>query len=187
MRKNIYIFLGPQGSGKSTQAELISNKKKYTHLIESDLLNNFVKKNNSESKMVKDMMKKGDMIPFEISCDVLFKKIDSLKSKNIIIDGFPRTIDQAYVFDYFVYKNKYNLKGLIYIKLDKKECVKRLLLRNRDDDKKDIIDNRLKIYFKKTKKVLLHYKEKNKLIEINGNQTIENVNKEILTKTKKIM
>lgn len=187
MTKNIYIFLGPQGSGKSTQAELASKKKKIKHIVQSDLLKEFVKKNNKESKMVKNMMHKGEMIPFEIACDLLFKKIKNTKQKNIIIDGFPRTLDQAHVLDYFLYKTKYNLKGLIYIKLDKKECIKRLLLRNRDDDKKDVINTRLKIYFQKTKIVLDHYKNKNKLIEINGNQTIENVEKEILDKTKKIM
>jgi adenylate kinase len=182
MTKEILIFLGPQGSGKSTQAEIISKLKKYTHVVESDLLHDFVNKNSTESKLVKEMMKKGEMIPFEISCEVLFKKINSLKSNKIIIDGFPRMLNQVHVFDYFLYKNKYKLKNIVYINLDKKECIKRLLLRKREDDTLKIINRRLEIYFKETKMVLDYYK--NKLLKINGNQTIEKVTNDILNKLK---
>lgn len=186
MTKNIFIFLGPQGSGKSTQAEIISKKLKYTHIVESDLLHKFVKKNNKESKMVKDMMLKGEMVPFEISCDILFEKINSLKSKNIIVDGFPRTIDQVHVFDYYLYKKKHNFKGIVYINLPKKECIKRMLLRKREDDKLNVIKKRLEIYFKKTKVVLDYYNKKGKVIKINGNQKIEAVTFEIEKKIKSI-
>ncbi len=187
MSKNILIFLGPQGSGKSTQAKIISKLKKYTHIVESDLLHNFVTQNNKESKQVQKIIKKGEMVPFEISCDVLFKKINSLKSKKIIVDGFPRTINQAHVIDYFLYKKKHNLLGIVYIDLNKKECIKRLLLRKREDDTLKIINKRLKIYFKETSVVLDYYKQKDKLIKINGNQTIEKVTNEILNKIKKIV
>lgn len=187
MSKNILIFLGPQGSGKSTQAEIVSKTKKYTHIVESDLLHEFIKKNNKEAKLVKELMKKGEMVPFEITCEITFKKINSLKSKNVIIDGFPRLINQTHVFDYFIYKHKHNFQGVVYIDLDKKECVKRLLLRKREDDKLNIIKRRLEIYFKKTSEVLRHYKEKNKLIKVNGNQTIEKVTKEIIKKLKNSM
>jgi len=187
MGKNILIFLGPQGSGKSTQAEIISKSKKYTYIIESDLLHQYSKQKHKEAKMVSEMMKKGEMIPFEISCEVLFNKINSIKSNKIIIDGFPRLLDQAHVLDYFLYKHKHNLKGIIYIDLPKKECVKRLLLRKREDDTLKIINTRLKIYFEKTKMVLDHYKTKKKLIKINGNQSIKKVTKEINTKIKNIV
>ncbi len=186
MTKDILIFLGPQGSGKSTQAEIISKQKKYTYIVESDLLKEFTLQNTKEAKMVKEMMTRGEMIPFEISCEVLFNKIKKVKNKKIIVDGFPRLIDQTYVLDYFVYKHKHNLQGIVYIDLPKKECVKRLLLRKREDDTIDVINRRLQIYFEKTKVVLEHYQKKGKLIEINGNQTIENVTKEIINKTKRL-
>jgi len=187
MNKEIIIFLGPQGSGKSTQAEIISKLKKYEYIVESDLLKNFAKQKTKEAKMVKEMMTKGEMIPFEISCQVLFDKIKLVKSKKIIVDGFPRLINQTHVLDYFIYKEKHKLKGIIYIDLPKKECIKRMLKRKRADDTLEIINTRLKIYFEKTKKVLDHYELKGKLIKINGNQTIEKVTKEIIAKTKKIV
>jgi adenylate kinase len=187
MAKNILIFLGPQGSGKSTQAEIIAKEKKYVHITESDLLHEFVKKNNKESKMVKEMMKKGEMVPFEITCKITFEKIDKIKSKNIILDGFPRLLDQTHVLDYYIYKENHNFLGIVYIDLPKKECVKRLLLRKREDDTLKVINTRLKIYFEKTKKVLDHYQEKNKLIKINGNQVIKKVTKEIINKLKNIV
>lgn len=187
MTKDIIIFLGPQGSGKSTQAEIVSNLNKYTHIVESDLLRDFVNKKNKESKMVKEQMLKGKMIPFEISSDVLFKKIDKINRNKIIVDGFPRTIDQAHAFDYYLYSTKNNLKGIVYIDLPKKECIKRMLLRKRDDDTLKAINNRLKTYFEKTAAVIKYYKDKGKVIKINGNQPIEKVTKEILNKVKKIV
>jgi adenylate kinase len=187
MSKNILIFLGPQGSGKSTQAEIVAKEKNYVHIVESDLLHEFVRKNNKESKMVKEMMEKGEMVPFEITCKITFEKINSIKSKNIIIDGFPRLLNQTYVLDYYVYKENHNLQGIVYIDLEKKECIKRLLLRKREDDTLKIINTRLKIYFEKTKIVLDHYENKGKLIKINGKQTIENVTKEIIKKLKNIV
>ena len=65
--------------------------------------------------------------------------------------------------------------------------MKRLLLRKREDDTLKVINTRLKIYFEKTKKVLDHYQEKNKLIKINGNQVIKKVTKEIINKLKNIV
>lgn len=187
MKKNILIFLGPQGSGKSTQAKIVAKNKNYVHIIESDLLKEFVNKKTKEAKLVKKSMEKGEMVPFEITCKLTFEKIESISSKNIIIDGFPRLIDQTFVFDYYIYKNNHNLQGIVYIDISEKESIKRLLLRKRKDDSPKVIKKRLHIYNTGTKKVLTHYKQKNKLIKINGEQSVENVSKDILKKIKKIV
>lgn len=182
MNKDIYILLGPQGSGKSTQADLITKKLKFTKIVESDLLKKEGKKNTKKGKEIKKIMKKGDLVPFEISCDLLFKKIKSTKKNKILIDGFPREPEQAHVLDYFVYANKYNIKEVIYIDTSIDECIRRMKLRKRADDSPKIIKERLKLYFKDTKPLIKYYKKQNKLIKVNGNGNIESIFKNILKK-----
>ncbi|MDD3178526.1 MAG: nucleoside monophosphate kinase [Candidatus ainarchaeum sp.] len=179
--KNLYIILGPQGSGKSTQGENIKNKFNLGYIIMSDLL---IKK-SKQNKNIKKIMTNGELVPPEISSDLMFKEIKKIKNKNILIDGFPREIAQANMLDYFLYLNKdIKLKNIIYIKLNKKECIKRLLLRKRYDDTKKSIENRLNFYYEKTDPVIKEYKNRNKLIIINGNKEIKEVFKEITTKIK---
>jgi len=182
MTKEIYILLGPQGSGKSTQADLIAKKLKFSKIVESNLLKKEANKKTQNGKKIKRIMEKGDLVPFEISCDLLFKKIKSTKKNKILIDGFPREPEQAHVLDYFIYANKYNLKEVIYIDTSINECIKRMKLRKRADDKPNIIKERLKLYFKDTKPLIKYYKKQNKLIKVNGNGSIESIFNNILKK-----
>jgi adenylate kinase len=184
MQKKILVMLGPAGSGKSTQAELISKKFNYKHIIESNILKDEVKKNTSLGKQIKEIIAKGELVPFEVSSDLLFKKIKKNKNKNILIDGFPRAIEQAIILDYFLYSQGYKFIGVIYLSIPKQESTKRLLLRKRADDNPKVIKERLEIYYHRTKEVIERYKEKGKMIEINGNQSIDNVFKEISRKLK---
>jgi adenylate kinase len=171
LKKEIIIFLGAPGSGKSTQAKLISKKLKYTKITMSTLLKEEIKKDSKSSKNLKKIINNGDLVPYYISCDLLFKKIKKSKSKKILIDGFPREINQAIVLDYFLYTNNYDLKKIININTSKKECINRLLKRKRKDDTKKAIKERLKIYNKETKKVIKRYNKKNLVCNIIGNRS----------------
>jgi len=180
--KDIIIMLGPQGSGKSTQAKLLAKKYNYIDIIESNILRKEAKKKTKLGKEIKTKMSKGILVPFEVTCDLLFKKINLTKKNKIIIDGFPREIEQAHVLDYFIYSNKHKLVDVIYVDVPKNICVKRMLLRKRDDDKPNIIKKRLEIYFKETKPLINYYKKR--LIKINGARNTNEVFKEINKKIK---
>jgi adenylate kinase len=182
MYKNILVMLGPQGSGKSTQTQLLAKELNYKTIIESDLLKDEIKKNTQYGKIIKKKIEKGEFVPFEITCDVLFKKIKNTKNKNIIIDGFPREIEQAHVFDYYIFAKKHNLIDVVYIDTNKDECIKRMLLRKRKDDTPKLIKKRLELYFKETIPLINYYKKKNKLIKIKGNSKRETVFKKIKEK-----
>ncbi len=186
MTKEILIILGPAGSGKSTQNELLSKKLKYKSIIMSDVLKEEIKKNTKIGKHIHQLISKGNLAPDNIACDLLFKKIQKEKSKKIILDGFPRVTNQAVIFNYFLHTKNYKLKGIIFINVPKNECVKRMLLRKRSDDTKEIIEKRFNIYFKDTKPVLKYYENMGLLIDINGKQTIPEVHNEILKKLKKV-
>jgi adenylate kinase family enzyme len=186
MTKEILIILGPAGSGKSTQNELLSKKLKYKSIIMSDVLKEEIKKKTNTGKYIHQLISKGNLAPDNISCDLLFKKIQKERSNKIILDGFPRVTNQAVIFNYFSHTKNYKLKSIIFINVPKKECIKRMLLRKRSDDTKEIIEKRFNIYFKDTKPVLNYYKKMGLLIDINGKQSIEKVHEEILKKIKKV-
>jgi adenylate kinase len=186
MKKNLLLILGPPGSGKSTQAKIIENEFKFKQIIQSNLLKEEVKKKTKVGLQINKIMLEGNLVPYEITCKLLYEKLKKTKSKNILIDGFPRQMEQVHVLDYFIYTENINFLGIIYINLTEKECIKRLVLRKREDDTPKAIRTRLYNYFKETKPVIERYDKKNKLIKINGNKTIENVAAEIKIKLKKV-
>ena len=98
--------------------------------------------------------------------------------KGFILDGFPRTVNQAKKLD-FLLSDKYKLDCVLRIKVDEQEIIKRLIDRAREDDKPDIIKNRFKAYNLETQPLIPFYQERKILFNINGMQKIEKVSEEI--------
>lgn len=186
MTKKILIMLGPAGSGKSTQDKLVEKEFGYKPFIMGDILREEAKKETALGKKIHALIKDGHMVSLEIASDLIFEKVKRSKAKKILMDGFPREFYQSIVFDYFIKTNNYKLMGVIHLNLSRKESIKRLLLRKRSDDDLKAINQRLDDYHKITKKAIDKYRKEKKLIEINGEQTIDNVFKEIKTKLNKI-
>ncbi len=186
MTKKILIMLGPAGSGKSTQDALIEKEFGYKPFIMGDILREEVKKKTVLGKKIYELIKGGHLVTLEMASTLIFEKVKKSKSNKIIMDGFPREYYQSIVFDYFLKTNNYKLLGVIHLKLSKKESTKRLLLRKRHDDEIKAIHQRLNDYHVITMKAIDKYRTEKKLIEINGEQSIENVFKEIKTKLNKI-
>jgi adenylate kinase len=182
--KDVIVLLGMPGSGKSTQAAILSTNKNYTFFGIGEILRKHTKKRTKLAKKIKQIVDVGELVPFEISADLLFTEIKNHKSKKILIDGFPRQIEQAMILDYFLYSQKYNLRAVLFIDISKKESYKRLLKRKRKDDTKKAIKQRINVFYKEVKPVLKRYKQKDLLIKINGAQTIEDVYSEIIKSLK---
>lgn len=186
MSKKILIMLGPAGSGKSTQDKLIEKTFGYKPFIMGDILREEVEKKTKLGKQIRELIKDGHLVTLEIASNLIFNKVKNSKSEKIIMDGFPREFYQSVVFDYFLKTNNYKLIGVINLKLSRKESIKRLLKRKRQDDEIKAINQRLDDYHNITLKAIEKYRKEKTLIEINGEQTIENVFKEIKTKLQKI-
>jgi len=184
MTKKIIIMIGPAGSGKGTQNKLIEKNFGYRPFSMGEILREETNKKTKLGKKINQIISKGQLVPLEISCDLIFTRIKKEKAHEILIDGFPREYDQAVIFDYFLHLNNFMLVGVIHLNIPKTESIKRLLLRKRCDDTKKAIKKRLEDYENITKKVINRYKHQKKLIEINGNKSIENVFKEIKRKLK---
>ena len=198
------IFMGKQGSGKGTQAKIISEKLGLCHISTGDLVRGV---EGELKKEVDALINKGNLISDELMFEILKERVKKSDcEKGIILDGYPRNLNQAKTLqeNFEISKvidmdipdeevlnrlvNRLNCKkcGAIFNKLTnppKQEgicdfCGSELFVR--DDDHEDAIRKRLEIYHRDTNPILSFFKEK--VVKINGNQKIEDVTKEILEK-----
>lgn len=121
------IFLGPPGAGKGTQAEFIAKKYNIPKLSTGDLLRESVSKETFLGKKAKNYMDRGELVPDEIVIGLVEEKLSSSECRNgFLLDGFPRTVNQADELSSFLKEKEEKLDRVIYFSLPKVEIVKRL-------------------------------------------------------------
>lgn len=122
-----FIFLGPPGSGKGTQAAKLSESKGIMHLSTGDMLRDAVKQGTELGEKAEEYMKKGELVPDELLIGMIEAKIASGDlSRGFILDGFPRTIPQAENLQRMLAKNSLSVDAAVLFMLDDVEIVKRL-------------------------------------------------------------
>ncbi len=166
------IFLGPPGAGKGTQAEIISKKYNIKKISTGDILRSEMENGTELGKLAKRYMEKGELVPDEIMIKIIDIHTKNLES--FILDGFPRTLNQAKELEKITKIDK-----VIYINVPDEEIKKRLLARGRLDDKPEVIENRIKVYREQTQPLIDYYKNKGILFEVDGIGTIEEITKRI--------
>lgn len=178
------IIFGPPGVGKGTQAELLSQKMNLFHFSTGNYLRDLTLRDTELGKKVKNILDRGELVPDDVMNEIISDALrNNIKDKGFILDGYPRTVNQAIALDDIL--KSLNLQDIIiiYLKVNDEEIIKRLQLRGRADDSKEIIEKRLYVYKQTTAKVLEYYKSKNKkIIEINGIGDIEKINNIIISK-----
>jgi adenylate kinase len=181
------ILFGPPGAGKGTQAKILIERFNIVQISTGDMLREEVKSGSDLGKLAKEIMDKGNLVSDEIIMSMIKKRITKPDCENgFILDGFPRTYNQAVNLDTIL--NSLNLKidKVIEINVDEKLLLQRILNRasenqsTRDDDNSEILKNRIIVYKKDTLPVLEYYRKLNKLYTIDGMQNIEEVSKNIL-------
>ena len=181
----IIVLLGPPGSGKGTQAELICKKFGFFHFSTGNILRNEVKKKTKIGKEIELIINAGKLISDKIIIKIVDNKISKqLKLyKGFLFDGFPRNLSQAKAFDILLGKNNQSITSVIQLSVHEEEVSKRIQKRKleekREDDNENVLKSRLDVYFDETKPLLDFYQKKNKLNKINGTQTINDVNDQI--------
>tara|TARA_Y200000002_G_C22353749_1_gene526133 strand:- start:51 stop:602 length:552 start_codon:yes stop_codon:yes gene_type:complete len=173
------ILFGPPGSGKGTQATFISESLSVPHLSTGDMLRSSVSSGSEIGLKAKKIMESGGLVSDEIVFSIVQERIAKNDcKKGFILDGFPRTVNQAKKLDLLLNDN-YKLDCVLRIKVNEEEIIKRLIVRARDDDKPDIIKNRFKTYNSETQPLIPFYEERKILININGMQEIKKVSEDI--------
>ena len=197
------IIIGPQGSGKGTQAKFISEKFNIPHISTGDLIRNYEGELKEE---IDGTINQGNLITDELMIKILRERINNSDTKEgFILDGYPRNISQAKLL-----KSILQISTVLEITLSDEEAINRLSSRlsckcgavfnkltnpptqpntcnnchsqlyQREDDKPEAIKKRLEVYKKQTQPIINYYKENNiEIITINGEQSIESIKQEI--------
>jgi adenylate kinase len=122
----IVIFLGPPGAGKGTQAQLLKERSGFIQVSTGDLLREAVKNQTELGKLAKKYMDEGKLVPDDLIISLIKEKLQEYADKNIIFDGFPRTIPQAESLDNLLSQLNKNIDAVILFKIEDEEVVKRL-------------------------------------------------------------
>ena len=151
------ILFGPPGAGKGTQAEILINNYDIVQISTGDMLREEVKLETDLGKAAKLIMEKGDLVSDEIIISMIEKRIMKPDCKNgFILDGFPRTLQQAIDLDNILKKLDISIDKVIEIDVNEDILLKRIIKRalesknTRDDDNSEILKNRILIYKKDT-------------------------------------
>ncbi|MBI2032093.1 MAG: nucleoside monophosphate kinase [Candidatus Levybacteria bacterium] len=172
------ILIGIQGAGKSTQGNLLTNKLNIPYLSTGHIFRDMAKEKTPMGRYIKETMNAGFLIPDDKTIEVVEEYLKKSEyQKGYIMDGFPRTLAQAKKFHNGIDK-------VFYIEVSDKEALWRLFGRdeNREDDTLAAIRKRIALFHEVTEPVLDYYKEKGALVRINGEQSVADIHKEIMSK-----
>ena len=171
MKKKL-LFLGPPGAGKGTQANLFCKKYGLDHLSTGDLLRDEVSSGSDLGIQAAEVMNKGELVSDDLVLSIVEGRLAKTNT-GWLLDGFPRNVNQANALKRLLEKINQPLEGVVLIKIDDDYLINRLLERGRQDDNKQVIINRLKIYREKTSPLIDLYAKQGILDVIEGNAEID--------------
>jgi len=178
------VLFGPPGAGKGTQAQILKDKLGLTYVATGDLFRHHIKNKTDLGIKAQSYIDRGDLVPDEITIDMIKEIIADPDARGFIFDGFPRTVKQAEVLDRLMADKGLIIDALLSINVPEDRLIKRLLERGktsgRSDDNEETIKHRLQQYHTKTEPVKDYYKDQGKLYEIDGVGSIEEVNQRLL-------
>jgi adenylate kinase len=209
MRDGVYwmniIFFGPPGTGKGTIAQYINRKFGYQHISSGDLLRDEVKKKTKIGRQIAPLIKDGKLVEDEIIADIVSKKVKGLSKTGFILDGYPRNINQASMFEKFLQKSKIKIDFVLNIDSKESKIIERLSARRqctnckrifgldvppikdgvcddckgqliqREDDRPEVVKYRLELYKVMTEPVIEFFEKRDLLITIDGNEPLHKI------------
>ncbi len=182
------VLMGAPGAGKGTQAKLLEKALNLPQVSTGDLFRANLKQQTELGKLAQSFMDKGELVPDEVTVAMVRDRLTQEDCENgAILDGFPRTTVQAQALDTLLEEFDAQVNIVPYIRVGQDALVTRLLKRaetdGRADDNEETIRVRMRIYHEETAPLLDYYRDQELLVEINGEQSIENVQSELVAAT----
>jgi len=183
VQKKLFLIIGIPGSGKTTDAQLITKNDptKIAHFSTGELLRDEVKSGTKLGKIIDKRISKGNLVPVQIAVETIIKAIDSSNKNIILIDGFPRSVEQMMELEKeLLSKKDIKLSLVLEVKVSKKVAKQRVLGRNRgNDDKEEIFANRMKVHNEPIELIRDFYNSKNLLVQIDGERDVKDIVREM--------
>ncbi len=176
------ILLGPPGVGKGTQAKLLAQKLGVVHLSTGEILRKAVEDATQLGLQARNIIESGSLVPDDIMIGLIKEVLsqNNITGKGFILDGFPRTLQQALALEELFKELNITSVTVVNIVANEEELVKRMLNRGRKDDTSETVKHRLRIFKDLTAPVTDYYRKKHKIFDIFGVGDIEEINSGIL-------
>ena len=174
------LVLGPQGSGKGTQATRVSAAHGIPHVSTGDMFRAAVAAGTELGRRVEPILVSGDLVPDDLTVALIRERLSERDARDgFVLDGFPRNLAQAEALDGMLAEIGRGLDAVLFFDLSDELAVERILGRaldeGRDDDSPDAIARRLAIYHEQTEPVVERYRATGKLVPLHAARTIEEV------------
>ena len=175
------LLLGPQGSGKGTQAKRIEAEYDVPQVATGDIFRAAIAAGTELGRQVEPILASGRLVPDDLTVALIRDRLSALDS--FTLDGFPRTLAQAEALDAMLGEIGRELDAILLFQLDDATATKRLLRRaeeeQRPDDTPQVIARRLQIYHEQTEPVVEHYRATGRLVPLHAERTVNEVWAEI--------
>ncbi|BEG56877.1 Adenylate kinase Adk [Helicobacter sp. NHP21005] len=177
--KALFLIIGAPGSGKTTDAQLIAerNSDRMVHYSTGDLLRAEIAKQSERGQLIAGFTSKGELVPLEIVIDTIITAIKNAPKEVIIIDGYPRSLEQMHALDRVLKaQEEVKLRGVVEVHVSEAVARERVLGRSRgDDDNIEVFNNRMQVYLKPLESIVEFYKALEVHQQINGERSIEEI------------
>lgn len=168
------VLLGPPGAGKGTQAAILSDALKVPHISTGDLFRENIGKETELGKLAKSYMDAGKLVPTSVTADMVRSRLDQEDAADgFLLDGFPRTVEQAEILTRILGDKDATLDGVLNYKVSEDAVVERMLARGRSDDNEETIRTRLQVYRDETAPLIDFYSDI--IIDIDAEGTVEDI------------
>ena len=179
--KKRIVFLGPPNSGKGTQAVTLAQRLGIPAISTGEMLRAAVTSGSDLGTRVRSVMASGQLVDDTLISEVLEDRIGSSDAHDgYLLDGYPRTAPQADTLARILARRGETLDHVVLIDAPTEVLARRALLRGREDDREDVVRERLEVYQAQTAPLVERYEAEGLLRRVNGDRTIEEVGRSVL-------
>lgn len=174
-------MLGGPGSGKGTQLKRLCSHLGIPGISVGEILRNAIASDTFLGKKAKPYVEHGELVPDELMIQLMrLRLLQEDTQKGWVMEGYPRTAFQAEELDFVLDDFGQRLDKAIYLQLDEAVMTERSRKRSRHDDTLEIVQRRIELFRERTIPILAYYEPRQKLLEVNGNQSPDAVEAAIM-------